>query len=63
MLMQVQEKYIYVLFLNLKESKDVELFKTITTETAKLVKKYKGSFSGEHGDGIVRSSVFTIYDW
>jgi len=42
--------------LNLKESKDVELFKTITTETAKLVKKYKGSFSGEHGDGIVRGS-------
>ena len=42
--------------LNLKESKDVALFKTITTETAKLVKKYKGSFSGEHGDGIVRSS-------
>jgi len=42
--------------LNLKEAKDVELFKTITTETAKLVKKYKGSFSGEHGDGIVRGS-------
>ncbi len=42
--------------LNLKNSNDVALFKTITTETAKLVKKYKGSFSGEHGDGIVRSS-------
>ncbi len=40
--------------LNLKTSNDVKLFKTITTETAKLVKKYKGSFSGEHGDGIVR---------
>ncbi|MCL4151908.1 UNVERIFIED_CONTAM: hypothetical protein GTU68_037886, partial [Idotea baltica] len=40
--------------LNLKKSNDVVLFKTITTETAKLVKKYKGSFSGEHGDGIVR---------
>ncbi len=42
--------------LDLKKSEDVTLFKTITTETAKLVKKYKGSFSGEHGDGIVRSS-------
>jgi len=42
--------------LNLKESNEVALFKKITTETANLVKKYKGSFSGEHGDGIVRSS-------
>ena len=40
--------------LDLKKSGDVELFRKITTETAKLVKKYKGSFSGEHGDGIVR---------
>ena len=46
--------------LNLKDSKDVELFKTITEETAKLVKKYKGSFSGEHGDGIVRSSFLPL---
>ena len=46
--------------LNLKESNDVALFKTITTETAKLVKKYKGSFSGEHGDGIVRSSFLPL---
>jgi len=46
--------------LNLKDSKDVELFKTITEETAKLVKKYKGSFSGEHGDGIVRSSFLPM---
>ena len=42
--------------LNLKESNDIDLFKKITTETASLVKKYNGSFSGEHGDGIVRSS-------
>lgn len=40
--------------LNLKDSTDVGLFRTITTEIAKLVKKYKGSLSGEHGDGIVR---------
>ncbi|MCK0132539.1 FAD-binding protein [Flavobacteriaceae bacterium F08102] len=42
--------------LNLKDPADVGLFKTITEETAKLVKKYKGSFSGEHGDGIVRGA-------
>src|SRR5690606_15058905 len=37
--------------LNLKNSNDVGLFRTITTEIAALVKKYKGSLSGEHGDG------------
>ncbi len=42
--------------LNLKKSADVKLFKDITTQTAALVKKYKGSFSGEHGDGIVRGA-------
>lgn len=41
--------------LNLKKNEDVKQFRTITTEVAKLVKKYNGSFSGEHGDGIVRS--------
>jgi Fe-S oxidoreductase len=41
--------------LNLKKKEDVVLFRKITTETAELVKKYKGSFSGEHGDGIVRA--------
>ncbi len=40
--------------LNLKDSKDVELFHTIALESAKLVKKYRGSLSGEHGDGRLR---------
>ena len=40
--------------LNLKDKKDVELFKIVATETAQLVKKYKGSLSGEHGDGRLR---------
>lgn len=40
--------------LNLKKQEDVQLFRSITTDVAKLVKKYKGSLSGEHGDGIVR---------
>ncbi len=46
--------------LNLKKQEDLVLFKKITTETAKLVKKYKGSFSGEHGDGIVRASFIPL---
>jgi hypothetical protein len=46
--------------LNLKKQHDVELFRTITTEVAKLVKKYKGSFSGEHGDGIVRAEFIPL---
>ena len=46
--------------LNLKKSKDVQLFKEITTKVAHLVKKYNGSMSGEHGDGIVRSSFIPL---
>lgn len=41
--------------LNLKLPSDVQQFKSITKEVAKLVKKYNGSLSGEHGNGIVRS--------
>eukprot|EP00095_Tigriopus_kingsejongensis_P007783 maker-scaffold6831_size3569-snap-gene-0.0 protein:Tk07783 transcript:maker-scaffold6831_size3569-snap-gene-0.0-mRNA-1 annotation:"fad-binding protein" len=37
--------------LNLKTTEGVSLFKSITADVAALVKKYKGSFSGEHGDG------------
>ncbi|CAL2085971.1 FAD-binding and (Fe-S)-binding domain-containing protein [Tenacibaculum sp. 190524A02b] len=46
--------------LNLKKQEDVVLFRKITTETAELVKKYKGSFSGEHGDGIVRAEFIPL---
>ena len=46
--------------LNLKKSEDVDLFRKITTETAELVKKYGGSFSGEHGDGIVRAEFIPL---
>ncbi|WP_271405933.1 FAD-binding and (Fe-S)-binding domain-containing protein [Tenacibaculum soleae] len=46
--------------LNLKKQEDVALFRKITTETAQLVKKYKGSFSGEHGDGIVRAEFIPL---
>lgn len=40
--------------LDLKIDKDREMFHTITEEVATLVKKFRGSLSGEHGDGRVR---------
>jgi FAD/FMN-containing dehydrogenase len=40
--------------LNLKEKEGIHQFRSIATEVAVLVKKYRGSLSGEHGDGIVR---------
>lgn len=46
--------------LNLKDSRDVELFHTIALETAKLVKKYNGSLSGEHGDGRLRGEFISL---
>lgn len=41
--------------LNLKNTEDVKYFRRITDDIAKLVKKYNGSLSGEHGDGRVRA--------
>ena len=46
--------------LNLKTQQGVSYFRSITTDVAHLVKKYRGSFSGEHGDGIVRSEFIPI---
>ncbi|MFD0797572.1 FAD-binding and (Fe-S)-binding domain-containing protein [Maribacter chungangensis] len=46
--------------LNLKKAADVTLFRNITTDVALLTKKYKGSFSGEHGDGIVRAEFIPL---
>ncbi len=46
--------------LNLKDPKDVELFHTVALETAKLVKKYRGSLSGEHGDGRLRGEFIPM---
>lgn len=42
--------------LNLKRGKDREDFYKITRDVAHLVKKYRGSLSGEHGDGRVRAA-------
>jgi FAD/FMN-containing dehydrogenase/Fe-S oxidoreductase len=41
--------------LNLKLEKDANTMRTIAEEAFALVKAYKGSHSGEHGDGLVRS--------
>jgi FAD/FMN-containing dehydrogenase/Fe-S oxidoreductase len=41
--------------LNLRLDKDVKAMRAIAEEAFDLVRAYKGSHSGEHGDGIVRS--------
>jgi ferredoxin len=41
--------------LNLKLEKDVKAMRAIAEEAFAMVREYKGSHSGEHGDGIVRS--------
>lgn len=41
--------------LNLKLEKDVKAMRAIAEEAFALVRSFKGSHSGEHGDGIVRS--------
>ncbi len=40
--------------LDLKTEEGNKLFKEVLKETSALVKKYKGSLSGEHGDGRLR---------
>jgi FAD/FMN-containing dehydrogenase/Fe-S oxidoreductase len=41
--------------LNLRLEKDVSAMRAIAEEAFAMVREYKGSHSGEHGDGIVRS--------
>ncbi len=45
--------------LNLRLDKDVKTMRAIAEECFDLVAAYKGSHSGEHGDGIVRSEFHT----
>lgn len=42
--------------LDLRLEEDIQRLKAITEDTFELVMKYKGSWSGEHGDGLVRSA-------
>lgn len=46
--------------LNLKKKEDVQNLKEISLASAELVKKYKGSLSGEHGDGRVRAAFLKL---
>ncbi len=41
--------------LNMKDPADVRTMRAVAEEAFALVREYKGSHSGEHGDGIVRS--------
>ncbi|MBV8402322.1 MAG: FAD-binding oxidoreductase, partial [Acetobacteraceae bacterium] len=41
--------------LNMKDPADIRTMRAIAEECFALVREYKGSHSGEHGDGIVRS--------
>lgn len=41
--------------LNLKDREDRQLLFDLTEASAKLVKKYRGALSGEHGDGRLRA--------
>ena len=41
--------------LNMKDEADVKKMRTIAEEAFAMVREYKGSHSGEHGDGLVRS--------
>ena len=46
--------------LNLKTEEGQKLFRELATETALLVKKHRGSISGEHGDGRLRGEFIKI---
>jgi FAD/FMN-containing dehydrogenase/Fe-S oxidoreductase len=46
--------------LNLKDADGQQLFHDITERVAQLVKKYRGSLSGEHGDGRVRAEFIPM---
>lgn len=45
---------------NLKTRKGVKEMRTIAESSAKLIKKYNGSLSGEHGDGRVRGEFILL---
>ena len=46
--------------LNLKTAEGNQQFRDISLATAKLVKKYRGSLSGEHGDGRLRGEFIPM---
>ena len=46
--------------INIKTEEGKKLFREVAFETAKLVKKHKGSLSGEHGDGRLRGEFIPL---
>jgi FAD/FMN-containing dehydrogenase len=46
--------------LNMKQDLGVRQLRAITEETFAIVREYKGSHSGEHGDGLVRSEFHEV---
>jgi FAD/FMN-containing dehydrogenase/Fe-S oxidoreductase len=46
--------------LNLKEENDRVIFRNVAHDTALIVRKYKGSLSGEHGDGRLRGEFIPL---
>ena len=46
--------------INIKTTEGKKLFREIAEETTKLVKKHKGSLSGEHGDGRLRGEFIPL---
>jgi FAD/FMN-containing dehydrogenase/Fe-S oxidoreductase len=46
--------------LNLKDAAHIQVFHDLALESAKLVKKYRGSLSGEHGDGRLRGEFIPL---
>ena len=46
--------------LDLKDPDDIRKFRGLAEDIAKLVKKYRGSLSGEHGDGRLRGEFIPL---
>ncbi|MGQ1946272.1 FAD-binding and (Fe-S)-binding domain-containing protein [Geofilum sp. OHC36d9] len=46
--------------LNLRHPDDIKLFRQIGEETARIVKSFRGSLSGEHGDGRLRGEFIPL---
>lgn len=46
--------------INLKTEEGKKAFRNVLAETAVLLKKYKGSLSGEHGDGRLRGEFIPV---
>ena len=46
--------------LNLKDPEDVKIYHSLAGDVARLVKKFRGSLSGEHGDGRLRGEFIPL---